>query len=68
MATLRLGQNTHGKNVFREVRVKCQVCKGTKTSFMQCDTGLYEWDCGICGDVTEHRVTEVSPIIRGGGK
>ncbi len=54
-------KNTYGKNRFREVFVKCVQCQGRQATYMQCDTGRYEWECGLCGEVTTHIVTEVDP-------
>lgn len=56
--------NTYGKNVFREVRVRCPQCKGTHVTNMQCDTGDHWFDCGICGSKTKHKVSEVAPSRR----
>lgn len=53
--------NTYGKNVFREVRVRCGQCQGRKVTNMQCDTGRYRWPCDLCGEDTWHIVTEVKP-------
>lgn len=53
--------NTYGKNAFREVRVRCKQCQGRKTTNMQCDTGIYRWPCDLCGEDTDHVVTEVKP-------
>lgn len=57
--------NTYGANRFREVRVKCQRCGGKRVTNMQCDTGQYEWECDLCGEVTSHTVTEVKPAEKG---
>ena len=56
--------NTYGKNAFREVRLRCPECKGAHTNNMQCDTGTHWFDCGICGEKTPHKVSEVSPSRR----
>jgi hypothetical protein len=55
-------RNTHGRNVFREVRVTCQWCERSEITMMQCDTGTHQWDCEGCCDKTPHTLEEVDPI------
>lgn len=53
--------NSYGVNAFREVRVRCKQCHGRKITNMQCDTGIYKWPCDLCGEDTDHVVTETQP-------
>lgn len=57
-----MNTNTYGKNRFREVQDKCLQCGGKKTTNMQCDTGIYEWECPLCDEKTKHEVTELEPL------
>lgn len=62
MKTKTYGKNTYGKNRFREVEDRCLQCNGKHTTNMQCDTGVYDWHCEICGEKTQHEITEVHSL------
>jgi hypothetical protein len=49
-------------SAFREIICKCLTCGAEKWQSMQCEVGMHDWPCDICGGTTIHRVSTAPPV------